>query len=103
MINHSSYETEYRDVQLGASDAGHSELEIQVVMSDAMPVEPPHCHGVLSTRLGTAGQRINPSLHERVKTDLGRWGERGGALAPAAPPTAPYVLEHDRGEEIMAK
>ena len=40
---------------------------------------------------------------ERVSTDLGRWGERGGALAPAAPPTAPNVLEHDRREEIMAK
>ena len=27
-----------------------------------------------------------------VSTDLGRWGERGGALAPAAPPTPPYEL-----------
>ena len=40
---------------------------------------------------------------ERGSTDLGRWGERGGALAPAAPPTAPYVLEDDRREEIKAK
>ena len=40
---------------------------------------------------------------ERGSTDLGRGGERGGALAPAAPPTAPYVLEDDRREEIKAK
>ena len=49
------------------------------------------------------GSGHDAPLPERVSTDLGRWGERGGALAPAAPPTAPYVLEHDRREEIMAK